>query len=233
MTSMRPNPAQPYAFPRMRNLEDLRRGIDHARESQLQAAFNDASAKGFADGIARGRVKAQAEAQSLLERSRREGLEQGRAEGLAEMREAAVALRAALAQLEIQRTQFASEAEAFCVDLALAIVARMVAADSVRTEFVVNAVQSALKTLAPENSGAVYLHPETRKRVARVMAELPLRDDDSIATGSARVEAGRLLVESSIEEAFEQIRSSMLELKANRRAATDRAIQGGLDASDD
>jgi flagellar biosynthesis/type III secretory pathway protein FliH len=233
MSSMPTNTAELYAFPRTRNLEDLQRGVDHARESQLQAAFNDAMARGISEGIARGRVEAQVEAQSLLERSQREGLEQGRAEGLAEMRTAAGALRDALAQLELQRTQFAADTEAFCVDLALTIVARMVEADSVRTEFVVNSIQSAIKTLAPENPGAIYLHPEVRERIARALPELPLRDDDSLATGSARVEAGRLLVQSSIDEAFEQIRCAVLELKANRQAAVEGNLEGGIDASDD
>jgi hypothetical protein len=72
-----------------------------------------------------------------------------------------------------------------------------------------------------------------RKRVARAMQELPLRDDDSLASGSARVEAGRLLVQSSIEEAFEQIRTAVLELKANRQAAEATSRSGGIDASDD
>jgi flagellar biosynthesis/type III secretory pathway protein FliH len=232
MSSMRTNSAEPYAFPRMRNLEDLRRGIDHAREAQLQSAVNDAIAKGLTEGIARGRLEAETEAQALLDRSHREGLEQGRAQGLAEMREAAGALREALAQLDARQSRFAAEAEAFCVDLALAMVARLVEADGVRTEFVINSIRAALKALAPENPAAVHLHPEVRSRVARVMPELPLADDDSLATGSARVEAGRLLVESSIEEAFEQIRSAILELKANRQPAPEAAVTGGIDASE-
>ncbi len=97
---------------------------------------------------------------ALLEQSHREGLELGHAEGLAEMREAAAALREALAQFDLQRHQIVAEAEGFCVDIALAIVARLVATDSARTEFVVSSVKSALKTLAPENPTAVYLHPK-------------------------------------------------------------------------
>ena len=128
--------------------------------------------------------------------------------------------------------QIVAEAEAFCVDVALAIVARLVATNSARTEFVVSSVQSALKTLAPENPTAVYLHPTVRKRVARAMNGLPLNDDENLASGSARVEAGRLLVQSSIDEAFERIRSAILELKAKRQAAVADAASGGIDASD-
>jgi flagellar biosynthesis/type III secretory pathway protein FliH len=233
MSALRTNSAELYAFPRMRKLDELRRGADLAREAQLEAVFNDAIAKGVADGIARGRVEAQAEAMALLERTHREGLEHGRAEGLAEMREAAIALNDALAQFQIQRDRIVAEVEAFCVDLSLAIVGRLVEADSVRTDFVVGAVQSALKTLAPENPTAIYLHPEVRKRVARTMRDLPLRDDENLGAGNARVEAGRLLVHGSIDEAFERIRSAMLELKANRQAALEDSVSGGLDASDE
>jgi hypothetical protein len=63
-----------------------------------------------------------------------------------------------------------------------------------------------------------------------------VRDDGNLATGSARVEAGRLLVQSSIDEAFEQIRGAVLEVKANRQASLRKVrkpVRGGADASDD
>ena len=224
---------QPYAFPMMRTLDESNRAADRAREAQLQVAFNDAIAKGFSEGIARGRHEAEAQAQQLLEQSRQEGLERGYSDGLAEMRQAASALQKALAQFENQRAQIISEAEAFCVDLALAMVARLVEADGVRAEFVFRSVQSALKVLAPENPTAIYLNPNVRKHLDRAMEELPVRDDESLATGSSRVEAGRLLVQSSIDEAFEQIRSAVLELKANRQALLRDDAKGGADASDD
>jgi flagellar biosynthesis/type III secretory pathway protein FliH len=232
MSDLRTTHAEPYAFPIMTRLDDSRRAADRAREAQLEAAFNDAIAKGTADGIAQGRLEAQLEAQQLLEQSRREGLERGHADGLAEMREAASALRDALTQLEIQRAQIVSEAEAFCVDIAVEIVARLVEADSVRIEFVLRSVKSALKALAPENPTAIFLHPNVRKHLDRATRELPVRDDDRLATGSSRVEASRLLVQSSIDEAFEQIRCAVLELKANRQAALQDSVQGGADASD-
>lgn len=232
MSDLRTTHAQPYVFPIMTSLDESKRATDHAREAQLEAAFNDAIAKGIAEGIAQGRIEAQVQAQQLLEQSRHEGLERGHAEGLGEMHQAASALREALAQFEIQRVQIVSEAEAFCVDVAIEIIARLVEADSVRTEFVLRSVKSALKALAPENPTAVFLHPNDRKHLDRAMEELPVRDDDRLATGSSRVEASRLLVQSSIDEAFEQIRSAVLELKANRQASLPDTVQGGADASD-
>ena len=62
--------------------------------------------------------------------------------------------------------------------------------------------------------------------------ELPLRDDENLSNGDARVEAGRLLVQGSIDEAFEQIRNAILELKVNRQAAVAASIRGGTDASE-
>ncbi len=235
MSDFRTTQAAPYAFPIMTKLDESQRAADRAREAQLEAALNDAITKGIAKGIAQGRLEAQIEAQQLLQQSRQEGLERGHADGLDEMRQAASALRKALAEFEVQRAQIVSEAEAFCVDLALAIVARLVEADSVRTEFVLRSVQSALKTLAPQNPTAVFLNPSVRKHLERAMEELPVRDDKNLATGAARVEAGRLLIQSSIDEAFEQIRCAVLELKANRQASlrkTKKPAEGGDHASD-
>ncbi len=235
MSDLRTPLAEPYAFPLMTKLDESMRAGDRTRAAQLEAALNDAIAKGISEGIAQGRLEAQIEAQQLLQQARHEGLERGHADGLDEMGQAAGALREALAQLELQRAQIVSEAEAFCVDLALAIVARLVEADSVRTEFVLRSVQCALKALAPENPTAVFLNPSVRKHLDRATEELPVRDDESLATGSARVEAGRLLVHSSIDEAFEQIRCAILEFKANRQASLRKVrkqVQGGADASD-
>lgn len=224
--------AQPYAFPTMRKMDDSRSPAERARETQLETAFNEAIANGIAEGIARGRIEARVEAQQLLEDSQREGLERGHAEGLAEMLQAASALREALKEFETQRAHIVSEAEAFCVDLALAIVERLVEADSVRSEFVLRSVASALKALAPENPTAVFVSPLDRRHLDRAMQELIVRDDGNLAPGSARVEAGRLLVQSSIDEAFEQIRSAVLELKANRQPSLRDNTKGNTDASD-
>jgi flagellar biosynthesis/type III secretory pathway protein FliH len=233
MSDLRTIQAEPYAFPMLKSLDDSREAADRAREAQLEATFNDAIAKGISEGKARGRLEAQMEAQQLLEQSRREGLERGHADGLAEVRLAAKALREALGQIEAQRAQIGSEAEAFCVDLALAIVARLVEADSVRAEFVLRSVKAALKALVPDNPTEVFLHPNDHKHLDRATKELPVRDDESLPTGSARVETGRLLVQSSIDKAFEQIASAVLELKANRQAALKEKVRGDTNASHD
>jgi|SRR5579872_3166523 len=224
--------ATPYAFPLLRKLDDSQRAADRAREAQLAAAFNDAVARGIAEGIARGRDDAQVEAQQLLEQSHREGIERGHADGLAEMQQAAAALRDALARFEAQCAQTLMEAEGFCVDLALAISARLAERDDIRAEFVLRSVRSALKALAPESPTAIFVHPTDHKLLARSLDDLPVRDDDTLTPGTSRVEAGRLLVQSSIEEAFEQIRVAVLELKTKRQASARGDVEGGIDASD-
>src|SRR5579871_903307 len=126
MSDLRTTSARPYAFPAMAKLDESQLAAERARQAQLETVLNDAIARGVAQGVAQGRLEAQTEAQVLLEQSRREGLARGHAEGLEEMHQAATALREALAEFELQRIQIASEAEGFCVDVALAIVARLV-----------------------------------------------------------------------------------------------------------
>jgi len=223
--------ATPYAFPRLRKLDDAQVAAQRAREVQLEAAYNDAILRGVSEGISRGRQEAQVEAQRLLEQSHREGLERGHAEGLAEMHQVTAALRDALRDLELQRAQIVAEAEGFCVDLALAIVARLAETKDLRTEFIIRSVRAALSALAPNSPTAIFVHPDVQPHVAQAFEGLPVRYDNALSLDSSRVEAGRLVVQSSIEEAFEQIRSAVLELKANRRPACGE-VEGGLDASD-
>ena len=65
------------------------------------------------------------------------------------MNSAADALRAALEAFDLDRVKVATEAEAFCVDLALAIVERIIETDKARAEFARRATKAALKALAP------------------------------------------------------------------------------------
>jgi len=232
MSNLRTTSAQPYAFPLMSKLDESLLAAESAREAQLEAARNDAIAKGVAQGIAQGRLEAQIEAQQLLQQSRQEGLERGHADGLEEMCQAAASLREALAQFDVQRAEIISEAEAFCVDLALAIVARLVETDSVRNVFVLRSVKSALKALAPENPTTVFVNPKVHQHLARAMEDLPLRDDENIAAGNARVEAGRLLVQSSLAEAFELIQSAVLEMKFNRQASLRKVKKNAKESTD-
>jgi len=222
--------AAPYAFPLLRKFDDAKRDAERARIAQIEVAFDDAAARGLAEGIARGRREAEVAAQQLLEQSHREGLNRGYAEGLEEMRRAATALREAHHQLAIERAQMLVDAEGFCVDVALAIAGRLIETESARTEFVVRSVKAAVEALVPQPPTAIFLHPEARIRVEEVLKDLPLREDENLPPGSARVEAGRLLVQSAVEKAFAQIRDAVLELKANRRQSNGSA--GGADASD-
>ncbi len=207
---------QPYAFPVLNHLDAVEREADRVREQQLEAAVREAIANGFAEGVSRGRTEAEREGQQAREQSRREGREAGRVEGLAAMQSAATALREALAQFAQERAAVMAEAEAFCVDVALAAVARLVATNNVRAEFTARMIRTALVALAPEAATAVFLNPADREVLGRDFEELPLHDDETLATGSARVEAGRLVVYGSIDDAFDQIRTAAIELKAKR-----------------
>ena len=208
--------AKSFAFPAKGKLDAFEREAHQARNAELEAALADAIARGYAEGLARGREAAQAEAREPLENSCREGSARGHAAGLAEMNTAAAALRSALDAFGLERAQVVAEAEAFCVDLALAIVGRLIEADKARAEFVRRSTRAALKALAPEAPTAVFLNPADLKSAGKGMGGVPLHEDDTLAPGTSRVEAGRLLVESSIEEAFAQVRSAALEIKSKR-----------------
>ena len=208
--------AKSFAFPARNKLDAFEQQASQARNAQLEAALADAIARGYAEGLARGRQEAKAEAKDLLETSGREGREDGHEAGLAEMNSAADALRAALEAFEVDRTKVLTEAEAFCVDLVLAIVGRIIESDKARAEFARRATQAALKALAPAAPTAVFLSPEDLKLAGKAMSSLPLQEDATLASGTSRVEAGRLLVESSMDEAFTQIRAAVIEVKTKR-----------------
>jgi flagellar biosynthesis/type III secretory pathway protein FliH len=229
------NSAKTFAFPARNNLDARECEATQARDAQLAAAFAEADARGHADGLARGREEAKTEARELLETSYQDGITRGQAAGLAEMKLAAESLGDALRNFELERANLLAEAEAFCADLALAIVARLVEADKVRAEFIHRTTQLALKVLAPEAPTAVFLNPVDCKAAAKAMRDLPLREDATLAPGTARVEAGRLLVESSLDEAFAQVRSAVLETKLKRTAKKSPAQSStpGTDAATD
>lgn len=62
----------------------------------------------------------------------------------------------------------------------------------------------------------MFLSPEDLKLAGKAMSSLPLQEDATLASGTSRVEAGRLLVESSMDEAFTQIRAAVIEVKTKR-----------------
>ncbi len=79
------------------------------------------------------------------------------------------------------------------------------------------------------------MNPVDCKAAAKAMSDLPLREDATLAPGTSRVEAGRLLVESSLDEAFAQVRSAVLETKLKRTAKKSPAQSStpGTDAATD
>jgi flagellar biosynthesis/type III secretory pathway protein FliH len=222
--------AKSFAFPARNRIDAFERQADQARNAELERTFADAAARGKAEGLARGREEAKAEARELLEKSARDGLARGHEAALAEMGPAADALRSALAALKLERDNAAAEAEAFCVELALAIVARIIDADKARAEFARRATEAALKALAPETPTAICFNPADLKALRKLMSDLPLQEDATLASGTSRVEAGRLLVESSLDEAFAQIRAVVGEIKSKRTVQRPAATEPVTDA---
>ena len=204
--------AAPYAFPAMAKLDESQCWpTGRARQAQLEAVLNDAIARGHRSEGSRARPPRSAGRswQLLLEQSRRERPSQARPrrDGLDEMRQAASALREALAEFEVQRTQIiVSEAEAFFASI---LPSRSSRAWS-QTDSVRSGIRSALgevrpqAALAPENPTAIFLNPKVAKRRSGAQDRRPTaaRRRKSVDRQCTRVEAGRLLVESSIDEVF-------------------------------
>jgi flagellar biosynthesis/type III secretory pathway protein FliH len=207
--------AQPFSFPKRQQFRSSP-GLRQPTPAADDRAIKDAIDRGYAEGLERGRRAAELEAKNTIEAARREGFESGRTEAITRLEQAAAALRDALGQLKHHSHEMLCQAESFCVDLALAIVSRLIESDAGRAEFVSRVVSKALEELAPEPPRTIYISPADRALVADEFEGLPLKDDPTLAPGHARVETGRLLVEDGIERAFEQIKSAVLEVKEQR-----------------
>ncbi len=215
--------AASYSFPTLDELRSLREPErELERTAELDREKTAAARRGYEEGLAQGRAAAEDETKAAREAARNEGFEAGVAEGREQAACAAAALEQALEELRCVRESFAAETESFCVDLALAIVARLIEIDSVRADFVTAAAAGALKALAPEEPTALHLNPADRAVLGDSLSKLPVKDDPSLAPGHVRVEAGRLMVQSGIDEAFAQIKASILETKPRRKGKRKR-----------
>lgn len=209
--------ANTYSFPTL--VEMVRVCGDEssvASPGSDRLALEQAIAEGYQTGLLQSRAAAEAAAKEVADAARREGFEQGRNEGLAGLKPVADALSEALSNLNQERANLVHECESFCVDLTLAIAARLIKVDTVRAEFVSRAVAAALKMLAPQPPSAIFINPTDRAYAQPVLQGLPLQDDETLATGHTRVEAGRLIVEAGIEEALAQIENAVLNMKRSR-----------------
>jgi flagellar biosynthesis/type III secretory pathway protein FliH len=143
----------------------------------------------------------------------------GHAEGLAQMQQATAAMNTALGEFKTECAGLRRQCESFCVEIALAIAKQLTGDPAVRAKFVRRAVANALKVLAPALPAAICLNPADRKLVAGARLGVPIKIDETMPSGQVRVEAGRLLVEADIDQAFERIESAIIDLKTRRGCA--------------
>jgi flagellar biosynthesis/type III secretory pathway protein FliH len=186
---------------------------------------SEANARGYADGLARGRADAAAELAATSEQAQREGFDAGIEQGRERAATACGALGQAIEEMDQLRSEFAEKTESFAVDLAIAAASRLAEIDKFRAEFVRRAVADAIKTLAPAVPERIFINPDDLKLIGRDLGRLPIRSDDSIARGAARVEAGALLAYPQIENAIAQVASAILETRARRVATSRRAAK--------
>jgi flagellar assembly protein FliH len=183
-----------------------------AAEDRYEHEREEAIRQGYEEGLAQGRAAAEAELAAMREAARQEAADAARAEG------PIAALGEALAQLEVQQREAAHQIESFGTELALAIVARLVAVDSVRADFIARLMAIALKQLAPERPQVIYVSSADHALLNDLIKDLPVKEDETLAPGQARIEAGSLFVEGAIERAFAQIKTAVLEVRARRAA---------------
>ena len=202
----------------------LRAEIDPAaHEAALQAAADPlleaARRRGYEDGFAHGRGEAARTVAAETEAARERALQEGREAASAELETALTALRAGIDEITQLRQTLLGDAEAFAVELALAAVGRIAAIDEVRADFIKAAIAAAVKTLSPQPPIEIALNPADAARTGPAITGLPVRTDDSITPGSVRVDGGRLLVETGIEQAVESIRNAICATRTRRASA--------------
>jgi len=147
-----------------------------------------------------------------------QGFAAGSEQGLAQAAQAAAALHQAFEQFRDWRALLANEAETFCVDLVLAVLARLVELNEDSVNFVTQTVRAAIGALAPELPHAIFVNPAIAALVASAFPQIEVHGEAALPPGGVRLEAGRLLVESNMRQAFEKIKSAILETRDRRIA---------------
>jgi flagellar biosynthesis/type III secretory pathway protein FliH len=206
-----------YVFPNAAQFKaTLRDEPDREKIEAENNALRKAMQQGYTDGFKRGRAAAELAAKAVFQDAQQQGFASGRDEGLVQAAEAAAALRQAFEQFREWQDELLNQAETFCVELVLAVVARLLELNEASAEFVTRTVHAAIGVLAPELPHAIVVNPANSTLVASAFPQLQVRADDSIPPGGVRIEAGRLLVDGNLQHAFEQIKSALLETRVHR-----------------
>jgi flagellar biosynthesis/type III secretory pathway protein FliH len=213
---MSPAPER-YIFPNAAQLDAALRAEPSGETIEAQdKALREAMQQGYTDGFQEGRAAAELAAKAIFQDAHRQGFAAGCDQGLAQAAEAAAVLRQAFEQFRQWRAELLNEAEAFCVELVLAIVARLVELNEDNVEFVTRTVRAAIDVFAPELPHAIFVNPANSALVASAFPQIKVCAEASIPPAGVRIEAGRLLVESNIQQAFEKIKSAVLETRDRR-----------------
>ncbi len=221
--------AERYTFPNAAEFDaalcaERNKGNVEAQDKALRELMQ----QGYTAGFQEGQAAAELAAKAIFQDAQRQGFAAGCEQGLAQAAEAAAALRQAFEQFHKWRTELADQAETFCVELVLAVLARLLELNEGNVEFVTRTVQAAIGILAPELPQAIFVNPANSALVASAFPQFPVHTDDSIPPGGVRIEAGRLLVETNIQQAFEKIKSTLLETR-DRRIGSNGASKDRLE----
>ncbi len=207
---------QEYHFPKLAQLVGRASEPAHRHADRESKALRVAVEQAYERALIEARQAVKQEALAALKAARQRGFEEGLARGLERATQVIDALKRAIAEVDEMRNGLAKTLETFCVDLTLAIVSRLIEEEVVRAEFVNTLVRYGVEALAPHKPVRISLNPADISILGARLAALPVEADESVAPGHARVEAAELFVEGGIDQAFEQIRASILKTRARR-----------------
>ena len=206
-----------YAFPNAAQFRaTLHVEANRARIEAEEQALREVMQQAYAEGFEKGRAAADLAAKAVFQDAHRQGFAAGHEQGLLQATEAAAALHKAFEQFRDWQAELLNQAETFCVELVRAIVARLLELNEGNAEFVTRTVQQAISVLAPELPQTILVNPANSEIVASAFPELQVHAEDSIPPGGVRIEAGRLLVDANVKQAFDQIKSALLETHVRR-----------------
>jgi hypothetical protein len=142
--------ARSYVFPGRADLLNAVASCGPQTVEPYEAEQRAALAQGYEAGLAEGRAAAAVELEHVAAVARDQAAAEGRAAAREELERSGQVLRAGLEALAAERQTLAADVEAFAIELALAVVAKLVEVDEARSAFVTRAIAAAVKTITPD-----------------------------------------------------------------------------------
>src|SRR5579872_2342785 len=162
-----------FVFPTAAQLDTALHGEPAGEDIEAQdQALRETIQQGYSEGFQAGQTAAKHAAKAIFQDAQRQGFAAGSEQGLAQAAQAAAALHQAFEQFRDWRAELANEAEAFCVELVLAVLARLIELNENSVDFVTRTVHAAIGVLAPELPQALFVNPAISALVASAFPQI-------------------------------------------------------------